>query len=143
MNVSFSGCGFLGLYHVGVASCIKTYAPQLYLNKVAGASAGSMAALALLADLPIGEMTSQVLKLAMEARKCTFGPFSPSFNINTILSEGLQSVLPEDVHLKVSCRCLVGLKNPKLTFVVAEREASCVPDEGLRRKKSACQSILQ
>ena len=34
MNISFSGCGFLGLYHVGVASCIKTYAPQLYLNKV-------------------------------------------------------------------------------------------------------------
>ena len=117
MNVSFSGCGFLGLYHVGVASCIKTYAPQLYLNKVAGASAGSMAALALLADLPIGEMTSQVLKLAMEARKCTFGPFSPSFNINTILSEGLQSVLPEDVHLKVKVgRCLVRAKNLKLIF---------------------------
>ena len=34
MNVSFSGCGFLGLYHVGVASCLKTYAPQLYINKV-------------------------------------------------------------------------------------------------------------
>ena len=34
MNVSFAGCGFLGLYHVGVASCLKTYAPQLYLNKV-------------------------------------------------------------------------------------------------------------
>ena len=36
MNVSFSGCGFLGLYHVGVASCLKTYAPQLYIRKVGG-----------------------------------------------------------------------------------------------------------
>ena len=87
MNVSFAGCGFLGLYHVGVASCLKTYAPQLYLNKVSssityvdiyppvtkypsvvlyktcsftiklqvsGASAGSMAAVALLVDLPLG-----------------------------------------------------------------------------------------
>ena len=34
MNVSFAGCGFLGLYHVGVASCFKSYAPQLYLYKV-------------------------------------------------------------------------------------------------------------
>ena len=46
-------------------------------------------------------MTSHVLKIATEARKCTLGPFSPSFNITTILSEGLESVLPEDVHLKV------------------------------------------
>ena len=34
MNVSFAGCGFLGLSHVGVASCLKTYAPQLYIHKV-------------------------------------------------------------------------------------------------------------
>jgi len=109
MNISFSGCGFLGLYHVGVASCIKTYAPQLYLNKVSGASAGSMAALCLLADLPIGEMTSQVLKIATEARKCTLGPFSPSFNINTILSEGLKAILPDDVHLKLDGKLHVSL----------------------------------
>ena len=69
--------------------------------QVAGASAGSMAALALLADLPIGEMTSQVLKIATEARKCTLGPFSPSFNINAIMAEGLKAILPDDVHLKV------------------------------------------
>ena len=34
MNLSFAGCGFLGLYHLGVVSCIKTYAPQLYIHKV-------------------------------------------------------------------------------------------------------------
>ena len=76
--------------------CLKTHTFQ-----VAGASAGSMAALCLLADLPIGEMTSQVLKIATEARKCTLGPFSPSFNINTIMAEGLKAILPDDVHLKV------------------------------------------
>ena len=70
--------------------------------QVSGASAGSMAALALLADLPLGDMTSQVLKIATEARKCTLGPFSPSFNINQILLDGLQNILPEDVHEKVN-----------------------------------------
>jgi len=109
MNVSFSGCGFLGLYHVGVASCLKTYAPQLYINKVSGASAGSMAALALLADLPLGDMTSQVLKIATEARKCTLGPFSPSFNINQILLDGLQNILPDDVHERVNGKLHVSL----------------------------------
>ena len=72
--------------------------------QVSGASAGSMAALALLADLPLGDMTSQVLKIATEARKCTLGPFSPSFNINQILLDGLQNILPEDVHEKVNLR---------------------------------------
>ena len=62
MNVSFAGCGFLGLYHVGVASCLKAFAPQLYSERVAGASAGAMAALALIADLDLGEMTSRILK---------------------------------------------------------------------------------
>jgi len=109
MNVSFAGCGFLGLYHVGVASCLKTYAPQLYISKVSGASAGSMAALALLADLPLGDMTSQVLKIATEARKCTLGPFSPSFNINQILLDGLQNILPEDVHEKINGKLHVSL----------------------------------
>jgi len=109
MNVSFAGCGFLGLYHVGVASCLKTYAPQLYLRKVAGASAGSMAAVALLADLPLGEMTSNVLKIATEARKRTLGPFSPSFNITQIIADGLIKMLPDDVHLKVNGKLHVSL----------------------------------
>ena len=46
-------------------------------------------------------MTSNVLKIATEARKQTLGPFSPSFNITQIIFEGLVSLLPEDVHLKV------------------------------------------
>ena len=34
LNLSFAGCGFLGLYHLGVVSCIKTYAPQVFNKKV-------------------------------------------------------------------------------------------------------------
>ena len=34
MNLSFAGCGFLGLYHLGVVSCIKTYAPRTFSSKV-------------------------------------------------------------------------------------------------------------
>lgn len=55
MNLSFAGCGFLGLYHVGVASCFREYAPQLCLNRISGASAGALAAMALACQLPLRE----------------------------------------------------------------------------------------
>lgn len=54
MNLSFAGCGFLGIYHVGVACCFRQYAPQLLLDKISGASAGAIAACCLLCDLPLG-----------------------------------------------------------------------------------------
>lgn len=55
MNVSFSGCGFLGIYHIGVASCLKTYAPYLLENKLCGSSAGAISACCLLCDVPLGK----------------------------------------------------------------------------------------
>lgn len=55
MNLSFAGCGFLGIYHVGVACCFRKYAPHLLLDKISGASAGAIAACCLICDLPIGK----------------------------------------------------------------------------------------
>ena len=80
MNLSFAGCGFLGLYHLGVVSCVKTYAPNVFTSKVfcgknheyqfvfswimfevSGASAGSIAAVAILIDdIDIGDIIAEV-----------------------------------------------------------------------------------
>ncbi|XP_011311336.1 patatin-like phospholipase domain-containing protein 2 [Fopius arisanus] len=109
MNLSFAGCGFLGIYHVGVAVCFKKYAPHLLLDKISGASAGAMAACCLLCDLPLGTFTSDLLKLAKEARKKALGPFSPSFNVQTILLESMQKYLPNDAHIRVSGKLHVSL----------------------------------
>ena len=51
-SFSFSGCGFLGVYHVGVAACLKfntdvTRRPEI---KFAGASAGALVATTVLLD---------------------------------------------------------------------------------------------
>lgn len=54
MNLSFAGCGFLGIYHVGVLSCFREYAPQILEYKVAGASAGALTATCALLGLPLG-----------------------------------------------------------------------------------------
>lgn len=109
MNLSFAGCGFLGIYHVGVAVCFRKYAPHLLLNKISGASAGAIAACCLLCDLPLGDITSDVLRVCTEARTRTLGPFSPSFNVQTILLEGLERFLPDDAHIRVSGKLHISL----------------------------------
>ncbi|VEN48458.1 unnamed protein product [Callosobruchus maculatus] len=109
MNLSFAGCGFLGIYHVGVACCFRKYAPHLLLNKISGASAGAIAACSLICDLPVGDMTSDVLRVCAEARKRSLGAFSPSFNINRLLLENLEKFLPDDAHIRCSGKLHVSL----------------------------------
>ncbi|XP_060800813.1 uncharacterized protein LOC106132167 [Amyelois transitella] len=109
MNLSFAGCGFLGIYHVGVAVCFKKYAPHLLLGKISGASFGALSACCLLCDLPIGELTSDVLRVVGEARAGSLGPFSPSFSIQNVLLEGMDKYLPQDVHKLVSGKLHISL----------------------------------
>lgn len=55
MNFSFAGCGFLGIYHVGVASCLKQHAPQLVEKATfLGASAGALVSTCLMCGIDIG-----------------------------------------------------------------------------------------
>ncbi|RZF33739.1 hypothetical protein LSTR_LSTR007998 [Laodelphax striatellus] len=89
MNLSFAGCGFLGIYHVGVAVCFKKYAPHLLLNKISGASAGAIAACCLLCDLPIA--------------------FFLNFRLFLDLIIDFPQVLPEDAHLRVSGKLHISL----------------------------------
>lgn len=55
-NLSFAGCGFLGIYHIGVASCLMEKAPYLIkgATKLYGASAGALTASMLASQAPIG-----------------------------------------------------------------------------------------
>lgn len=61
MNLSFAGCGFLGIYHVGVAACFRQYAPYVVLGKTSGASAGALAACSLILELPVGKFGNNFL----------------------------------------------------------------------------------
>ena len=75
----------MGLYHVGAAACIQTFAPFLLQNKIGGASAGAMAAAALVGGVPLSVMAREVLKVAMQASERILGPFNPTFNLNKML----------------------------------------------------------
>ncbi|KAF6027532.1 bmm [Bugula neritina] len=50
--------GFLGIYHVGVASCLREYAPpDTIQHLIGGASAGAMVAALLLCEAPLVHYT--------------------------------------------------------------------------------------
>lgn len=107
--MSFAGCGFLGIYHVGVAVCLRQHAPQLLLERIGGASAGALAACCLLCDLPLETMAGDFLRIVQETRRHSLGAFSPWFNLPDCLLEGMQRRLPDDAHERVSGRLHISL----------------------------------
>lgn len=135
MNFSFAGCGFLGIYHVGVASCLKQHVPHLVDSvKFGGASAGAIVACCLMCDCCLGECTSFTLRLASKARHHSLGPLHPSFDINQILSDALNEVLPENAHKIVSGRLHISLTR------VSDRKAVIVSE--FESKEELIQALL-
>ncbi|XP_020620664.1 patatin-like phospholipase domain-containing protein 2 [Orbicella faveolata] len=111
LNLTFSGCGFLGIYHLGVVSCLKENAPAL-LKRVkcyGGASAGSFAAIALLLDLNVSDSAEFVIRLAKRANSLTLGPLHPSFNVVRTLRRSFERILPDNAHELASGRLHLSL----------------------------------
>ncbi|XP_067655192.1 1-acylglycerol-3-phosphate O-acyltransferase Pnpla3-like [Haliotis asinina] len=123
MSFSFSGCGFLGIYHIGVASCLREHAPHFFHEgKLLGASAGAITACCFLCGTCLGECTSFTLRLATKARSRSLGPLHPSFAIDRILRDALWEVLPDNAHEIVSGRLFVSLTrvSDKKCVIVSE-----------------------
>uniref|UniRef100_A0A8C3TYI7 triacylglycerol lipase n=1 Tax=Catharus ustulatus TaxID=91951 RepID=A0A8C3TYI7_CATUS len=102
-GVSFAGCGFLGVYHIGAATCLQERAPHVIRDArhIYGASAGALAGAVL--------ACADVLALAKEARKRNLGPLHPSFNVIKIIRDGLMRNLPENTHQLSSGRLCISL----------------------------------
>ncbi|XP_029290480.1 patatin-like phospholipase domain-containing protein 2 [Cottoperca gobio] len=110
-NISFAGCGFLGIYHVGVASCLLEQAPFLVQNArhIYGASAGALTATALVTGVCLGEAGAGIIDVAKEARKRFLGPMHPSFNLVKIMRHMLRRTLPADCHYEANGRLGISL----------------------------------
>jgi len=61
MNMSFAGCGFLAVYHLGVAKALMMHGRKFLMNvqRFAGASAGALVA----AALAVGDSDLQTLEV--------------------------------------------------------------------------------
>uniref|UniRef100_A0A8C9RNT8 triacylglycerol lipase n=1 Tax=Scleropages formosus TaxID=113540 RepID=A0A8C9RNT8_SCLFO len=110
-NISFAGCGFLGIYHIGVASCLQEQAPFLVedARHIYGASAGALTASALVTGACLGEAGASIIDVAKEARKRFLGPMHPSFNLVKMMRKLLYRTLPPDAHVRARGRLGISL----------------------------------
>ncbi|XP_069480124.1 patatin-like phospholipase domain-containing protein 2 isoform X2 [Ambystoma mexicanum] len=110
-NISFAGCGFLGIYHIGVASCLQEHAPFLVGNakNIYGASAGALTATALVSGACLGEAGANIIDVSKEARKRFLGPLHPSFNLVKIIRKCMLKTLPDDSHIHATGRLGISL----------------------------------
>ena len=115
MNLSFAGCGFLGVYHLGVAACLSSHAPQFLKNVTAfaGASAGSLVAAVLATSAPLNKCSDYVIDLTNEARKHPLGPFNPQFDLVGNVRKGLELHLPSNSHKVASGRLFISVTSLK------------------------------
>ncbi|RUS71240.1 hypothetical protein EGW08_021005 [Elysia chlorotica] len=112
LHLSFCGCGFVGMYHLGVVSCLLAHGDSFLerVEKVAGSSAGAlMAAVMLCAPDRIEEVAEQLQSLARELRSRPLGALTPGYSFARALRLLLDDVLPEDAHVQVSGKLHVSL----------------------------------
>ena len=105
LEISFGGCGFLGVYHVGVGKCVVDHVPHLFdeFSGFYGASAGAITAVcaACKSDPMVPyKWVKKTFEASREHR--LLGALHPSFNLYARLREFLEGFLPEDAHKK--CR---------------------------------------
>ncbi|XP_029697373.1 patatin-like phospholipase domain-containing protein 2 isoform X2 [Takifugu rubripes] len=110
-SLSFAGCGFMGIYYVGVNSCILERCPRLIrdASRIYGASAGALMAAVMSAGVPLEKCCSDLMSMARRARSHPLGPLHPSFNLLQMVKDSLLSNLPENAHILVSGRLCVSL----------------------------------
>lgn len=114
LEISFGGCGFLGVYHVGVGKCVVDLVPHLFdeFSGFYGASAGAITAVcAACRSDPM--VPYKWVKKTFEASReyKLLGAFHPSFDLYARLRDFLDSFLPENAHklcrnkVKISLTC--------------------------------------
>lgn len=117
LNLTFSGCGFLGIYHIGVMSCLEQKASS-FLGRVkcfGGASAGAFAAVGLVMNLDISDIVESVLRLGKRANSLSLGPFHPSFQVVKTVRKAFDRMLPDNAHEIATGRLHISLSQVTLT----------------------------
>ncbi|XP_018494493.1 patatin-like phospholipase domain-containing protein 2, partial [Galendromus occidentalis] len=97
-HLSFSGGGFIGIYHVGVAIAFKKFAPHITSRKVLGASSGALASMCLVTNMPIDQIIKGIATMSTHCRSLALGPFDPRFSIFNIMKTALTENACEDAH---------------------------------------------
>lgn len=123
--ISFSGCGFIGVYHFGLARCLQVYGKKVLANitKFGGASAGSLAA-AVIGICPekIFEAKKAGFELSETVRKLSFGALSIGFRLSAHVEAMADKILPENAHEIANGRVFISVTRKKCgkNFIISE-----------------------
>ena len=110
-NLTFTGCGFLGIYHIGVMFCLKENAAG-FLKRVkcfGGSSCGAFAAVGLAVDLSISDVAESVIKLSNSAKSFSLGPLHPNFQMVKTVRCFFEKMLPDNAHEMASGKLHISL----------------------------------
>ncbi|XP_067670078.1 patatin-like phospholipase domain-containing protein 4 isoform X2 [Haliotis asinina] len=113
-NLSLCGSGFLGIYHLGVASCLVNHGQTLLskVDTIAGASAGSLtAAILVISKDKVPESVDFTKNLAKEIRSKPLGVLTPRYSLLKTVEKFLERTLPQDAHLTASGKLFISLTN--------------------------------
>ncbi|XP_037396617.1 patatin-like phospholipase domain-containing protein 2 isoform X1 [Pygocentrus nattereri] len=110
-TISFSGCGFLSIYYLGVYVCLLERAQDLIerTTKICGASSGALIGAMIACQLSPAKCCKNLMELSKEARKGTLGSMHPSFNLLKLTRKLLVQELPSNAHHMASGRLCVSL----------------------------------
>ncbi|XP_038674152.1 patatin-like phospholipase domain-containing protein 4 isoform X2 [Scyliorhinus canicula] len=116
LNLTFSACGFLGIYHLGAAVALHRHGTKL-LSKIqnyAGASGGALVAAVLLSHPEKLEQCKEfTYRFAADVRNQRLGAITPGYDFMKHLREGIEFILSADAHKKAHTRLHVSITNAK------------------------------
>ncbi|GAA6101272.1 patatin-like phospholipase domain-containing protein 2 isoform X2 [Tachysurus ichikawai] len=110
-NISFAGCGFLGIYYFGVYSCLLERAHHLIKStrRICGASSGALIAAMIVCKMSPAKCCENLMAIAKEARKGMLSSMHPSFNLLKLTRQLMIRDLPDNAHLLASGKLFVSL----------------------------------
>ena len=130
MEISFGGCGFLGVYHIGVGKCFEDNARHLLksFKGFYGASAGSICAAAAACRCDSMVAYKWVKKTVEASRVYRMGLLNPQFDLYTRLRTFLENYLPKDAHkrargkVRISMTTFPDMKNYVVSDFTTRKE---------------------
>ncbi|XP_022105061.1 patatin-like phospholipase domain-containing protein 4 [Acanthaster planci] len=131
INISFAGCGFLAVYHLGVAKGLLTHGQHVVskVNRWGGASAGAIAAAAIVC-MPnkLGDAVQMLRDFVDVVQKRPLGALTPGFDVLSYLRGELQRYVPAGSYRLASQKLYVSVtrvsdgKNVLLTDFRSDEE---------------------
>ncbi len=120
VSVSFSGCGFLAPFHLGVAAAFSRRGVDI--EHALGASSGSLVATAVVLGVDPGFQKERFYRIVRHAAALRpLGAFHPGFDFGDLFLRHFSESVPSDAHSRCSGRLTVSITNTDLRNKLVSR----------------------